>query len=608
MRLRDNRSFVSLVLGSFIASVCIPAGFAQAAGVSEIARSTGIGAADASAAMRISAAHTHHFPSKGDADSTGNAGGVPALLDLGSHTFPVSTRNKLAQRYMNQGLNLSYGFNHAEAGRAFEEAARLDPSLAMAYWGQALVLGPNINAPMPPEKEKPAQELVQKAVSLKAGASPRERVLIAALEKRYTGNPDQRKANDKAYADAMRQAHARFPDDLDIAVLYVESVMDLNSWGYWMRDGYPMAETTDIVALIESIMRRNPIHPGAVHFYIHLVEPTSTPERGEVAADTLLGLMPAAGHMIHMPSHIYLRVGRYADAIKSNQLAMAADKKYLAQRHASGIYPMVYTPHNIHFLWAAATMDGQSQLAIDAARQAAGTIDDATLQQMPATAIFRVVPYWAYARFGRWNQILQEPAPPATSAFLKGGWHYVRGLAFAATRQLEQAEQELAALREIVKGPGLDMPLVSLNTARVVLAIGPEVLAGEIEHARGQFDSAISHLERAVRLEDGLAYTEPPEWQGPARLTLGAMLLESGRPAEAETVYWEDLGRNRNNGWALYGLLQALHAQNKHGQAALVEARFREAWARADVELNSSRFGCVASPPARAMHEPRPGE
>jgi tetratricopeptide (TPR) repeat protein len=355
-------------------------------------------------------------------------------------------------------------------------------------------------------------------------------------------------------------------------------------------------------------MRRNPIHPGATHFYIHLVEPTSTPERGEVAADTLLGLMPAAGHMIHMPSHIYLRVGRYADAVKSNQMAMAADEKYLAQRHASGIYPVVYTPHNVHFLWAAATMDGQSQLAIDAARKVAGTIDDAALQQMPATAIFRVVPYWAYARFGRWNQILQEPAPPSTSAFLKGGWHYVRGLAFAATRQLQQAEQELAALREIVEGPGLDMPLISPNTARAVLGIGPEVLAGEIALARGQFDSAIGHLEHAVRIEDGLAYTEPPEWQAPARLTLGAMLLESGRPAEAETVYWEDLRRNRNNGWALYGLLQALHAQNKHGQAALVEARFREAWARADVELNSSRFGCIASSAAKAMRAPRAGE
>ncbi len=609
MRLSGDCLPAAFVTGCFIASVCVPAGFVQAARASEIARSAGAGVADASAAMRISAAHAHHSPPEEDgAGSTGGGSAAPALLDLGPHTFPVSTRNKLAQRYMNQGMNLSYGFNHAEAGRAFEEAARLDPTLAMAYWGQALVLGPNINAPMPAEAEGPALEYIQKAVSLKAGASPRERVLIAALEKRYTGNPDQRKANDKAYADAMRQAHARFTDDLDIAMLYVESVMDLNSWGYWMRDGYPMPETTEIVALTESVMRRNPIHPGAVHFYIHLVEPTSTPERGEVAADTLLGLMPAAGHLVHMPSHIYLRVGRYADAIKSNQMAMAADKKYLAQRHASGIYPVMYVPHNIHVLWAAAAMDGQSQLAIDAARQVASTIDDATLRQVPAAAIYRVVPYWAYARFGRWNQILQEPAPPATNAFLKGGWHYVRGLAFSATRQLQQAEQELATLREIVKGPGLDVPLMSLNTGRAVLVIGPEVLAGEIALARGQFETAINHLERAVRLEDELAYTEPPELHAPARLTLGAMLLEAGRPAEAETVYWEDLRRNRNNGWALYGLLQALRVQNKNDRAALVEARFKEAWARADVELNSSRFGCVALPPARVMREPRASE
>jgi tetratricopeptide (TPR) repeat protein len=600
----------SVILGCLVASICAPAGFAQTAAALKAAPTASmvIRGATPSATLAAAGAHTHHFPSEGGAGGTGDGNAAPALLDLGSHTFPVTTRNKLAQRYVNQGMNLSYGFNHAEAGRAFEEAARLDPSLAMAYWGQALVLGPNINAPMPAEAEGPALEHIQKAVSFKAGASPRERALIDALEKRYTGNPSQRKENDKAYADAMRQVHARFTDDLDIAMLYVESMMDLNSWGYWMRDGYPMAGTTGIVALTESVMRRNPIHPGAVHFYIHLVEPTSTPERGEVAADTLLGLMPAAGHMLHMPSHIYLRVGRYDDAIKSNQLAIAADEKYLAQRHASGIYPVMYAPHNIHFLWAAATMDGQSQLAIDAARKVASTIDDATLRQMPGTAIFRVVPYWAYARFGRWNQILQEPAPPSTSAFLKGGWHYVRGLAFAATRQLQQAEQELAALQEVIKGPGLDMPLMSLNTGRAVLAIGPEVLAGEMALARGQFDSAIGHLERAVRLEDELAYTEPPESYAPARLTLGAMLLEAGRPAEAETVYWEDLRRNRNNGWALYGLLQALRAQNKQTRAALVEARFNEAWARADVELNSSRFGCVASPPAKAMHEPRAGE
>jgi tetratricopeptide (TPR) repeat protein len=520
----------------------------------------------------------------------------PRLLNLGVHTFPVSTRNKLAQKYMNQGMNLSYAFNHAEAGLAFREAARLEPALAMAYWGQALVLGPNINAPMDPAAERPALELVQTAASLKAAASPRERALISALEKRYSGDAAQRKANDHAYAEAMRNVHLRFPDDPDIAMLYVESMMDLNSWGYWMRDGYPLEGTAEIVALTESVMQRHPKHPGAVHFYIHLVEPTNTPERGEKAADTLLTLMPDAGHLLHMSSHIYQRVGRYPDAIKSNQLAMAADRDYLAHQHAQGMYPIMYTPHNIHFLWFAATADGQSRLAIDTGQKVAATIDDKTLAEVPAAGIFRVVPYWAYARFGKWNEIFQEPAPPATNAFVKGGWHFARGLAFVATRQLDQAERELSALRDILKNESLDWTLMSVNSARAVLSIGPEVLAGEIANARGQFDSAIAHLDRAVRLEDDLAYTEPAEWQAPPRLTLGAILLEAGRPAEAEAVYWEDLRRNRNSGWGFYGLLQALRAQGKDERAALIEERFKKAWARADVNLRASRFGCISAP------------
>jgi tetratricopeptide (TPR) repeat protein len=547
--------------------------------------------------------HPHYGQSQ-QADSDDHQS-APKLLNLGSHTFPVSTQNKLAQRYVNQGLNLAYAFNHAEAGRAFREAARLDPSLAMAYWGEALALGPNINAAMRPEDELPALKLVAKAASLDARSSPRERVLIAALQKRYSGNAENRKANDKVYASAMRDAHHRFPQDPDIAMLYVESMMNIRPWGYWMNDGYPLEGTVEIVGITEEVMRRNPKHPGAVHFYIHLIEPTNMPERAEKAADTLLTLMPDAGHAVHMPSHIYLRVGRYADAIKSNQLAIEADQRYFAQRPAQSgeskeqeLYPVIYFTHNMHFLWAAATADGQSRTAIESARKVAGVIDDAVLKEVPVTAIFRVVPYWALARFGRWNEMLQEPVPSSDNAFVKGGWHYARGLAFTAMRQLPEAEKELAALREIMNDASLDGPLLSLNTARAILRIGPEVLAGEIAAARGQFDSAIAHLDRAVRLEDALAYTEPPEWQAPSRLALGAILLESGHPAEAETVYWEELRRNRNNGWALFGLLQALRAQNQDGEAALVEARFKKAWERADVQLSASRFGCIAAPRA----------
>lgn len=516
---------------------------------------------------------------------------IPRLQNLGTHTFPVSTRNPLAQQYINQGLNLAYAFNHAEARRAFREAARLDPGLAMAYWGQALVLGPNINAMMEPNEEPQALEIMQQAKSLMMNASPKEQALISALEKRYSGKTEHRTTNDKAYAEAMREVHQRFPDDADIAVLYVESMMDLRPWGYWMLDGTPYEGTAEIVALTEDVLQRNPQHPGALHMYIHLIEPTSTPERAETAADTLLNLMPEAGHMIHMASHIYQRIGRYADSMKSNQLAIAADENYITQCHAQGLYPMVYYPHNIHFLWFAATMDGQSKIAIESAKQAAGKIDDEVLKAIPLTAIFRVTPYWALARFGHWQEILEQPAPPSTNPFLTGSWHYVRGLAFVAMRQPLQAEQELIALGKIMKNPSLDNPLLSKNTTSTILSIAPEVLAGEIAAAHGQFDQAIAYLEKAVRLEDALVYTEPLEFHLPPRLALGAILLEAGQPTEAETVYWEDLRRNRNNGWALYGLIQALRAQKKDDQARLIEARFKKAWERADVTLQASRFG-----------------
>lgn len=537
------------------------------------------------------AGHDHVAATDNENQSEPDGQLAPKLLDLGPHEFVVSTQSKKAQLFFNQGLNLAYAFNHAESRRAFREAARLDPELAIAYWGQALVLGPNINAMMEPNEEPQALALTRKAKSLLNKASPKEQALINALEKRYSGNNEQRVINDEAYADAMRAVHQRFPNDPDIAMLYVESMMDLRPWGYWMPDGRPHAGTTEIVALTEEVLSRHPTHPGALHMYIHLIEPTATPERAEKAADTLLNLMPAAGHMIHMSSHIYQRVGRYADAMESNRLAVAADEKYIAQNRAQGLYPMAYYPHNIHFLWFAATASGQSKIAIDSARELASKVDDQMLKEVPLTAIFRMVPYWTLARFGLWEEILEEPMPPETNAFLTGSWHYVRGLAYVATGKIQLAELELGKLREIMKEPSLDGALFSKNTPRTILKIGPEVLAGEIAAARGQYDAAIAHLERAVRFEDALVYTEPSEWHYPPRLALGAILLESGRPDEAETVYWDDLRKNRDNGWALYGLLQALQAQEKEHEAALVEARFKKAWADADVELYASRFG-----------------
>ncbi|HJS72775.1 MAG TPA: hypothetical protein VJ921_00710 [Vicinamibacteria bacterium] len=515
---------------------------------------------------------------------------APRLQNLGPHTFPVTTLSRDAQLFMNQGLNLAYGFNHAEAGRSFREAARLDPNLAMAYWGQALVLGPNINAAMAPEEEPKALELVQKALSLKSNGSPREQAYIDALAKRYTGKPEDREAANKAFAEAMREVAKAFPDDLDAQVLYAEAMMDLRPWGYWMPDGEPHEGTSEIVSLIESVLEQDSHHPLALHLYIHLIEPTETPEKAEFAADRLLTLMPGAGHMVHMPSHIYQRIGRYEDAARSNELASLADEDYITQCQAQGLYPMGYYPHNVHFLWFAASMDGRGQVAIDSARKLASKVTDEALKEVPMTAGFRVVPYYALTRFGRWDEMLKEPAPPASSLYLTGVWHYARGLAFVGKGKLAEAEKELAEVKRIAKDPALEFSLFSPNVASVIFSIAPDVLGAEIAAAKKNYDQAISQLERAVRIEDSLVYTEPSEWHYPPRHALGAVLLEAGRAREAETVYWEDLRRNRENGWALYGLVKALEAQGKTEQAALMKSRFETAWARADVKLDSSRM------------------
>ncbi len=514
---------------------------------------------------------------------------APRLQNLGPHTFPVTTLSRDAQLFMNQGLNLAFGFNHAEAGRSFREAARLDPDLAMAYWGQALVLGPNINAVMDPANEPVAYELIQKAVSLKSKATPREQAYIDGLAKRYTGKAEDRAAADEAFAEAMQEVAKAFPDDLDAQSLYAESMMDLRPWGYWMPDGEPHQGTAEIVSLIESVLERDSHHPLALHLYIHLIEPTETPEKAEVAADRLLTLMPGAGHMVHMPSHIYQRIGRYEDAAKSNELAAMADEDYIAQCNAQGLYPMGYYPHNVHFLWFAATMDGRGQLAIDNARKVATKAPDEALKELPLLAGFRVVPYYALTRFGRWDEMLKEPPPP-DNLYMRGVWHYARGLAFLGKGKLADAEKELAEVKRIAKDPALDFALFSPNSAANIFAVAPEVLGGEIEATKKNYDAAISHLEKAVRLEDGLVYTEPSEWHYPPRHALGAVLLEAGRAREAETIYWEDLRRNRENGWALYGLMKALEAQGKTEQAALVTKRLDKAWSRADVKLTSSRM------------------
>ena len=531
--------------------------------------------------------------SKDDVQSTAVPGQIaPRLQNLGDHKFPVTTSSARAQLFFNQGMMLTYGFNHAEATRSFREVARLDPNCAMAYWGMALVLGPNINMAMAPQAEPQAYELIQKAVALKKYASDKERAYIDALAVRYSGekNPD-RNALDRAYTKAMRDLHNRYPADLDATTLYAEAVMDLRPWNYWTRDMQPYPETKEVLGVLESVLASNPNHPGAIHLYIHTVE-LARPELAEAGADRLWKLVPGAGHLVHMPSHIFRRVGRYNDASKSNEDAVAADEDYIEQCRAQGVYPLAYYPHNIHFLWDSATMEGRSQVAIEAARKSASSIPADAWREVPLLHQFLVAPLFAYTRFGEWEAILSEPRPPQDSLFWTGVWHYARGMALTAMGKLNQANRELDSLRNIAAQKSLDGYRVtfSRNGAKAILEIADEVLAGELAAKRGYHDLAIARLHRAILLEDNLIYNEPPDWHVPVRQVLGAVLLDAGRPAEAESIYWQDLSRNRENGWSLFGLMQSLRAQGKTEQAAVIEARFRKTWNRADVTLTASRF------------------
>jgi tetratricopeptide (TPR) repeat protein len=535
-----------------------------------------------------------HYPSAPAAAAKPAPSGAlaPRLQNLGTHKVAWFTCTLAARPWLNQGINLAYGFNHAEAERAFREAARLDANCAMAYWGQAWVIGPNINAPMAPEDEPRARALVQKAQSLRTRATLREQDYIAALATRYTGESADRKKADAAFADAMRALAKKYPADLEAQTIFAEALMDLRPWDYWSRDGIPYPGTQEMVDRLDFVMRRNPRHPGALHYWIHAVEATKNPERAEKAADTLLRLMPAAGHMVHMPAHIFFRVGRYADAAESNRLAILADEDYISQCKAQGIYPLAYYSHNIHFLWAAATNEGRSAVAIESARKTAGNIPAEALKAVPFLQVFLVPPYQALVRFGKWDEILREPAPQHQTPFTMGFWHFARSSAFRATDKLDEAEKELERLRERYKEASAQPGAASfsVNTDDRVLRVAVEVAAGELAARRGRFAEAVNHLATGVRFEDALVYTEPADWNSPVRQNLGAVLLAAGRPSEAESVYWEDLRYNPENPWSLYGLMQALRAQGNNDAAAHVEKRFHKAWVKADTQINASRF------------------
>jgi tetratricopeptide (TPR) repeat protein len=511
---------------------------------------------------------------------------VPLYTTLGEHRYAITTANPLAQRYFDQGLRLYYAFNHAEAIRAFEQAVRLDPDCAMCHWGIALALGPNINAPMDPASGPRAYDAVQKALQREGAASEPERALIRALAARYAKvAPEDRSPLDRAYAEAMRDVVRRHPQDLDAATLFAESLMDLSPWNYWTADGEPRPDTPAMLAALERVMKANPNHPGANHFYIHAVEAVQ-PERAVAAAERLASLMPGAGHLVHMPGHIYIRVGRYDDAIAANEHAVHADETYIRdQNPAYGAYVAGYYPHNYDFLAFAASMIGRSRHAIGAAEKIAALIPAEMLKEPGMTFLqhHQTRHLQMKVRFGRWDEILSVPAPPEPLRHARAMWHYARGRALAARGTVSAAEAELAQLRATAQDPAM-MPLrLEFNTSGPVLQIAAEVLAGHVAQAKGDLANAVRHLREAVRREDALTYGEPPEWSVPVRQELGMILLAAGQAAGAEQVFREDLKRFPENGWSLQGLGDALRLQNRGTEADAVMARFREAWAKADV-------------------------
>ena len=530
--------------------------------------------------------------SQGPHEEAAPATKPPELLTgLGSHHRAITTTSPEAQVWFDQGLALLYGFNHDAAVRAFDQALALDPGCAMCAWGRAAALGPNINLPLGPDVAPAAYAAAQQAKALAPAASPVEQELIAAVAARYTETYSaDRAALDLAYANAMREVRKRHAEDVDVAVLTAEALMNIYPWSYWTRDAQPKEHTLELVALLEWAMEQEPTHIGANHYYIHAVE-EHFPERAVGVADRLRTLAPDAGHLVHMPAHIYYRVGRYQDAAATNVTAIASDEAYFARCRPGDYYRAAYYPHNIHFLWAAASTEGQSVEALATARSLAAKVEDYHAE-LPLVEEFLAIPVLTLVRFGRWDAVLGEPAPPAGRSYQGAIWHYARGVAFARTQRIPEAEAELAVLRAAVASEANEKLLLAGNTATAaaLLAIGEAHLKGEIAAAKGDTAAAVTALERAVELQDALIYMEPPPWYFPTRQALGAVLLEGGRAGEAEAVYRADLAEWPKNGWSLFGLSQALAAQKKSDEAAWAEEGFERAWARADVALTASRF------------------
>lgn len=523
--------------------------------------------------------------------------GAPLFEGMGEFHRDITTSDPDAQKYFDQGMVLAFGFNHAESIRSFRAAQTLDPSCAMCFWGEALATGPNINvtangkAVMTPDEQIAAYAALQKAVELSPNATESEQDVIHALEARYAPEPvEDRTDLDLAYATALGELVEKYPADDDIAAMYAEAWMNTMPWDYWSDSVTPRPEAVGPINALETIIARSPEHPLALHLYIHALEASAEPGRAEVAADTLANLVPGSGHLVHMPAHIYWRVGRYNDAAEANIRAAKVDEDYIAACNAQGFYPALYYPHNIHFLWASASMQGQSAVAIEAGEKVAANVRLEMIDQFPTVEFFHTIPLLTLVQFARWEDILAREQPREDLAFSNAIWHYARGIALARSGDVAGAKTEQVALvplmanEKVLYLDGADYP------ASVLLGIANDLLEGEIALAEGDAATAIAHFENAVAVQDQLPYMEPPFWYYPTRQTLGYALLEAGRAAEAETVYRKDLEDYPHNGWSMKGLINALEAQNKTDEAEQFRMHFDQAWSMADVEIGSSRL------------------
>ena len=527
-------------------------------------------------------------------------GGLPGatlLEGLGQHHFAVTSRVPEVARWFDQGLMLSYGFNHDAAERSFMRATQLDPDCAMCWWGAALVLGPHVNSAMDPANNEKAWQRLQRAQALAGKATLRERAWIEALAARYDERPPlDRRVLDEAWARATGKLAAAYPDDLDAATFHAEAMMDTQPWKYYDAELKPVGHTAEIVSTLESVLQRDPDHPGALHLYVHAVEASANPERGVAAADKLRRLIPGSGHLVHMPAHIYSRVGRWHDAVLANEVAIKADQAYLdaCGKNVQGLYPLGYVPHNFHFLWFAASMEGWSKTAREAAEQTQKRTAIPELMRTPGfegLQHYWMTPWFDNVRFGRWDEIAGKPNPAPDLPYVTAIWHYAEGMAALRQDRASEAAAHLAELTKLAEDPAMEKMLVwdrypLANAAR----IAERTLSAEIAAAAGDFPKAIASLQEAKQIEDATPYDEPPAWHAPVRLTLGAVQLAAKLPVDAEASYREELKRNPRNGWSLFGLAQALRAQGAEEAATDVDNQFYSAWQHADVKLTGSRF------------------